>query len=87
MKKISIQDEVLNAQAAAFAKSIDDEIIVGLLKAGGRKTVAIDVWGNYTEDEINLWCKQHLKGKTYNAASIWVFEFDSDATAFALKWA
>lgn len=87
MKKISIQDELLDAQAAAFAKSIDDQVLVSLLTRSGWKTVAIDVWNKYTEDEIYQWCKQHLKGNVYNAASIWVLELESDATAFALKWA
>lgn len=87
MKKTNnLQQEILDAQAAAFTKAIDDEIIVSLLESNGWKTVAIDVWRNYAEDEINNWCKKHLAGKTYNAASIWVFESDSDATAFALKW-
>ena len=77
--------ESMEQQAAqSLRESIDFEILANVLVTIGWSDVVID---RLTDREaINSWVEANCLGKYKHRNGRWVFELESDAVLFKLKW-
>ena len=78
--------EAMEQEAAMnLRKSIDFEVIAGMLAAQG--WIVVDIPHNFHNDEVCQWVNQTVQGQHQHHNKRWVFERESDAVLFKLKWA
>ena len=81
--------ESMEQQAAqSLRESIDFEVTADVLVDTGWTDVVIDLMfaGTDREKEITQWVDDNCLGKCYHRYGRWVFELESDAVLFKLKW-
>lgn len=77
--------EAMEQQAAqSLRESIDFEVLADILVAAGWTDVIIDRL--IDREEVDSWVEANCLGKSEHRNGRWVFELESDATLFALRW-
>lgn len=85
--KSYLQDVILQEQSKQMSDHIDFLVLASTLTESGWTTVVI----NYQPPErswhtIKDWADKNCQGQHQEHLGRWIFEYPSDATAFALKW-
>lgn len=82
----SVEQDIIEAAGNHMAAEIDFEILTGfLIQLGWVKVVLLPMtWENGAL--IDLWVEQNIKGKFETMGLVWVFEKQSDANWFKLRW-
>lgn len=87
MSDILLQDEIADIMAKEIAKEIDFEILSGMLIGTGWTKVVLSPMTGERGADIDEWTKYNLKGKFNTLGLVWIFEHQSDANWFAMRWA
>lgn len=78
--------EAMEQEAAmGLRDSIDFEVMANALVSMGWTDVIID--RSIDRQEVNAWVKDNCVGYQRHRNGRWVFELESDAVLFKLKWA
>lgn len=86
-KSSSLQDEMLEQSARQLAEDIDAEIMRQLLKETGYHEVVLDwVMTHEVSQEVDAWVEQKSKGNYWNRGLVWLFESETDAMWFKMRW-
>lgn len=81
---LDVLEEMEQQAAMSLRESIDFEILADTLVAIGWSNVVIDRLTD--RGEINSWIDSNCSGKYKHRNGRWVFELESDAVLFKLKW-
>ena len=78
--------EAMEQEAAmSLRESIDFEVTANILTAIGWTDVIIDRL--IDREEVDSWAEANCAGQRHHHNGRWVFELESDAVLFKLKWA
>lgn len=82
-----MEKDLAELMAQEIAKERDAEVLYQLYKTIGWLEINLHKWCDRDEaSEIYCWCRDHLTGKHYYMGGGWLFELESDAVLFALRW-
>lgn len=84
---MNLEQEIANDLSKHIAQEIDFELLVDILIACGWHKIVLRPMTHEYGKEIDRWVKLQVKGKHKTMGLVWVFERDSDAINFTLKWA
>ena len=83
----NLQEMMLEESARQMAEEIDAEIMRGMLKEMGWSEVVIPwVMTHEVGQEVDTWVSQKTKGEFWNRGLVWLFENDTDAMWFKMRW-
>jgi hypothetical protein len=84
---MNLQDEILTESSKRMAESIDFGIISDMLVAIGWTKVVLTPMTHETSTAIDQWIDTKIKGRHKTLGLVWIFENQSDAVNFTLRWA
>ena len=83
----TLHDQMVEEAAKRMAEDIDAEIMRDLLRDTGWLEVVIPwVMTHEESQEVDRWVENKTKGKHWNRGLVWLFEKDSDAMWFKMRW-
>ena len=83
----NLQEQMLEEAARKLAEDIDAEVFRGLLRDTGWHEVVLSwVMTHEVSKEIDEWVERKIKGNHWNRGLVWLFEDDTDAMWFKLRW-
>ena len=83
----NLQEMMLEESARQLAEEIDAEIMRGMFKEMGWSEVVIPwVMTHEVSQEVDDWVRQKTKGEFWNRGLVWLFENDTDAMWFKMRW-
>lgn len=83
----TLEDEIIEQSAKRLAEDIDAEIMRGLLKESGWHEVVLQwIMTHEVSQEVDEWVERKTKGKHWNRGLVWLFENDTDAMWFRMRW-
>ena len=83
----SLEQEIIDGQAKAMARTMDFEILADVLCECGwtRYKIAKHIDNQHAID-IREWVRENCQGEVKSHGAIWLFEDGRDATLFMLRW-
>ena len=83
----NLEQEILDELGTQMQSEIDREILWGMLKELGWTRVMIDRFqDNKHAVDITYWLSENCQGSYERRGSDFIFENESDAVNFILKW-
>lgn len=83
----ALHEEIMDQAAKRLAEEIDAEIMRGLLKESGWHEVVLQwIMTHEVSQEVDEWVERKTKGKYWNRGLVWLFENDTDAMWFRMRW-
>lgn len=85
--KQDIIEETVKRAAKELQEEMDFSILADMFKKNGWVEVEFSPYRSFTEaGEIKGWLEQNCKGHRISRSKRWLFEKESDAVNFILKW-
>lgn len=82
-----LHEQYMEEAAKKLAEDIDAEIMRGLLRDTGWHEVVLDwIMTHEVSQEVDTWVENKTKGKHWNRGLVWLFENDTDAMWFKMRW-
>jgi hypothetical protein len=82
-----LQEQILEEKAKALADEIDAEVLRGMLVGIGWHQVVVPwVMTHEQSTEVDVWVSKRVKGRFWNRGLVWLFEEDTDAMWFKMRW-
>lgn len=85
MNQSEIEKSILDGLGEDMSRSIDFEILAGMLKEFGWVEHIIEPWYR-ANHSVTSWCEQTIKGEWTHLNNRFLFESTQDANWFALRW-
>lgn len=84
----NLENQILEYQTKSLQEEIDWGIMCDLMKEVGWTHIETtwDMRSIEEAYELREWCKKHLKGHHKGRGRNWLFEKETDAVVFALRW-
>lgn len=83
----TLHEEITEQAAKRMAEEIDAEILRGFLKETGWHEVILSwIMTHEISQEVDAWVEQKSKGKYWNRGLVWLFESETDAMWFKMRW-
>ncbi len=84
---MNLEDEIAKTMSEEIAKEIDFEVLSGMLVSlGWKKVILTRFFSRKHAINILMWCEENIKHPFEHHGSTFVFQDQSDAVNFTLKW-
>ncbi len=82
-----LHEDLENELARVLQEEIDAEIMRGfLVEAGWQEVVLGWIMTHEQSQEVDEWVSRKIKGKHWTRGLVWLFENDTDAMWFRMRW-
>lgn len=83
---INLEQEIVDNLGREIAKEIDFELMSVVLIEMGWHKVKLEPMTWEQGCAVDAWVEENTRGKNYTMGLVWIFEDQSDAVNFVLKW-
>jgi hypothetical protein len=85
---MNLQDQILNHLGTEMSRGIDFEILADVMCRFGWHLVELDRYtDNHHAIDVREWVADNCSGEHRSHGAAWLFEQQSDAVLFKLRWA
>ena len=81
-----VEDDIINSMGKQIQQEIDFEILSSMLTEIGWKRVVAKPMTWEDGMEIDKWVDDNCQGKYETCGLVWMFEKESDANWFSMRW-
>ena len=85
-KSGELYEQYMEEAAKKLADDIDAEIMRDMLRESGWHEAVLSPMTWETSDAVDLWIHKNVKGNHWNRGLVWLFENESDAMWFKIRW-
>jgi len=83
----NLEEEIAKELAEKMCSDIDFQILSDMLiSACGWTRIVLGPMTKEHGDQIDLWVNNNVKGPYQTRGIVWIFQNESDAVHFTLKW-
>ena len=81
-----LQEQITAELSEQMCSDIDFEVLAGILVDTGWHRVVLAPMTKEHSDSVDQWIVDHVTGHYNNRGLVWIFERQSDAVMFTLRW-